>query len=323
MVNADEAYDPSVWPLTGPDVIERKRLKALQRRSDGPGLRFLAIHLCALAATGALIHVTLGSLLVVPAMLLHGTVIVLLFGPLHECTHGTAFKSRWLNQAVAWLAAILTLRPALYFKYRHATHHTYTQHPELDPDIVPMPRSLRDYVKMILGLSFWGKLIGTLYRGVTGRFNAEERSFIPQVEWRRVAWEARILCALYLAVLVVSVALGTWAAVLYWLLPRVMGEPVLRAIRMAEHTGAEETPDLLSNTRTTLCNPLLRTLYWNMPYHAEHHLATSVPFHALPGLHREVRGKLRHLAPNYFSVHAGILRGLRQAPRDGSAPAGA
>lgn len=319
MVSVDQEFDPTTWPMTGPEVIDRKRLRALQRRSDGPGLRFLAVHVAALLATGFLVHVALGSLLVVPAMIIHGTVIVLLFGTLHECTHGTAFKTRWLNRAVAWFAAILTLRPALYFKYRHATHHTYTQHPELDPDIVPMPRSFGSYIKLVLGFSFWGKLVGTLYRGVFARFNADELSFIPQVELRRVSREARILCALYALILIASVALGTWAALIYWLLPRILGEPVLRAIRMAEHTGAEESPDLLRNTRTTLCNPILRTLYWNMPYHAEHHLATSVPFHALPALHTEVLSRLECVGSNYFAVHADILRRIRHDQRAGAA----
>jgi fatty acid desaturase len=315
MVSADQEFDPTLWPLKGPEMLDRKRLRTLQRRSDGPGLRFLAIHVAALLATGFLVHVTRGSLLIVPATIIHGTVIVLLFGTLHECTHGTAFKTRWLNQAVAWFAAILTLRPALYFKYRHATHHTYTQHPELDPDIVPMPRSFGSYVKLILGFSFWPKLVGTLYRGVFGRFNADERSFIPRVELRRVSREARILCSIYALVLVGSVALATWTTLIYWFLPRLLGEPVLRAIRMAEHTGAEESPDLLRNTRTTLCNPILRMLYWNMPFHAEHHLATSVPFHALPALHAEVGSRLECVGSNYLAVHAEILRQIRRKRR--------
>lgn len=318
-VSVDAAFDPTIWPLTGPQVLDRKQLKALQRRGDGPGLRFLALHVLALALGGLLIYLARESWLLLPAMLAQGVLIVLLFGALHETTHGTAFKSRWLNQAVAWFAAILTLRPALYFKYRHASHHTYTQHATLDPDIVPLPRSGGEYLTRILGLSFWGKLVGTLWRSALGRFNEDERSFIPAVERARVTREARLLLALYLGVLAASIALQSWAAALYWLLPRILGEPVLRAIRMAEHTAAEETPDLLANTRTTLCNPVLRTLYWNMPFHAEHHLATSVPFHALPALHRQVRGKLRSVAPSYLAAHREILSAMRAARRAGAA----
>jgi fatty acid desaturase len=76
---------------------------------------------------------------------------------------------------------------------------------------------------------------------------------------------------------------------------------------MAEHTGAEESPDLLANTRTTLANPIFRKLYWNMPFHAEHHLASSVPFHALSNLHDHVEPHLKCVSPNYFQVHREIL----------------
>lgn len=96
-----------------------------------------------------------------------------------------------------------------------------------------------------------------------------------------------------------------------WLLPRIIGEPALRAIRMIEHTGMAESPNMLENTRTTQTNFLVRFFYWNMPFHAEHHLYPSVPFHALPQLHHEkVREHLSEIAPGVASVHYKILKRL-------------
>ncbi len=304
-----------VWPLRGSEVISRKRLKALRERRDAPGLIHLVIHVLALVATGTLVHFALGSWLLIPAWLVHGTVIVLLFAPLHECSHGTAFRSRWLNSAVGYVVGALTQRPFLYFKYRHSAHHTYTQHESLDPDIVPFPRSVREYLALILGASFWPKLLGTLWRGATGRFTATERSFIPESETGRVAREIRLILLFYVAVAAVSVATGSLAALIYWVVPRMLGEPVLRAIRMAEHTGAEESPNLLANTRTTLAGRAFRTLYWNMPFHAEHHLASSVPFHRLGELHGEVRSHLTCVGSGYLSVHWQILRAIFEGKR--------
>ncbi len=303
------------WPLTGHDKISRDTLKELRRRTNGPGLVYLAVHLLALVAGGLLVHVSLGTWAVVPAMLVHGMVIVLLFGPLHECSHFTAFRSRWLNHAVGLFAAVVTMRPFFYFKWRHTEHHTYTQHRDKDPDIVPFPETMKDYVRMILGAEFWPKMLGTLWRGTTGRFTARELEFIPKSEVSKVCWEIRLTVLLYALVVAVSLALGTWAAVLYWALPRVIGEPFLRAIRMAEHTGAEESPDLMRNTRTTLANPILRTLYWNMPFHAEHHVAASVPFHALRRLHRELRPHLGNVSTSYWDVHREIVGRVLQGSR--------
>ncbi len=298
-----------VWPLTGPEVVSRKVLKGLRARSNGPGLIHLAIHCLALLLTGALVALTSGTLwLQIPAMLLYGTVIVLTFAPLHECSHGTAFKTRWINYAVGYVIATLTFRPFLYFKYRHAAHHTYTQHPERDPDIVPFPNSFGSYAALIIGAGFWPKLVGTLWRGTTGHFNESEKSFLPESVRRQVANEIRVQCLFYLAVLLLSLYYDSTLALTYWLIPRILGEPVLRAIRMAEHTGTAESPDLLANTRTTLTNPLLRLLYWNMPYHAEHHLASSVPFHALAKMHDHVAPHLTCVTRGYMTVHSEILR---------------
>jgi fatty acid desaturase len=298
-----------IWPLTGPEIISRNKLKTLRARSDRPGLIRLTAHVTALALGALAVYLTSATLwLQIPAMFLYGIVIVLLFAPLHECSHGTAFHTRWINHAVGFTVAALTFRPFLYFKYRHAAHHTYTQHEDRDPDIVPFPTSLRDYFGQILGLSFWPKLVGTLWRGSTGRFTQEEREFLPESVFRTVILEIRLLCLLYASVAAVSIYFGSTVVLVYWLVPRILGEPVLRAIRMAEHTGAEESPNLLANTRTTLANPVLRLLYWNMPFHAEHHLASSVPFHALDRLHEEVSPHLECVSKGYLQVHREIIR---------------
>lgn len=298
-----------IWPLTGPEIISRAKLKELRVRSNGPGLFNLAVHIFALVLTGFLVYFSNGYLwLKVPAMLIYGTVIVLTFAPLHECSHGTAFKTRWFNYALGYVIAIMTFRPFLYFKYRHAAHHTYTQNEDHDPDIVPFPRSLREYFALLIGASFWPKLLGTLWRGTVAGFNEEEKEFLPKSVRNQVANEIRVQVLFYILVIAASIYTGSTIALIYWFFPRVMGEPILRSIRMAEHTGTEESPNLLANTRTTLANPLLRQLYWNMPFHAEHHLASSVPFHALKKLHEHVEPHLECVTKGYITVHREILR---------------
>ena len=47
----------------------------------------------------------------------------------------------------------------------------------------------------------------------------------------------------------------------------------------------------LTNTRTTLTNAAVRLLMWNMPFHAEHHLYPSIPFHRLADAHADAAGE--------------------------------
>ena len=89
-----------------------------------------------------------------------------------------------------------------------------------------------------------------------------------------------------------------------WLLPLALGFPVLRLYLLAEHDRCEEVADMLRNTRTTLTNRAVRFLAWNMPFHAEHHAAPSVPFHKLPELHGHVRNRIAVLTPGYRTFTA-------------------
>ena len=94
---------------------------------DGPGLIYLAFHVIVMGGTGYLLHLSLGTLWVIPAILAHGYVIAALFSPFHETAHFSAFKSRWLNESVFWLTGIATF----YMKDRvpHRTHGTSRPHP--------------------------------------------------------------------------------------------------------------------------------------------------------------------------------------------------
>jgi fatty acid desaturase len=54
----------------------------------------------------------------------------------------------------------------------------------------------------------------------------------------------------------------------------------------------------------------VRFLMWNLPYHAEHHLFPSIPFHQLPAAHRFLRAHLGALASGYVRVQRGLYGAL-------------
>jgi fatty acid desaturase len=104
-----------------PAGIDRSRLKALPARSDRAGLVRLAAHAGTLVATGMLVLLARGQpLLLFLAMALHGAVLVFLFAPLHETIHRTAFRSRALNDAVAFACGLVLLLPPHYFRAFHS-----------------------------------------------------------------------------------------------------------------------------------------------------------------------------------------------------------
>jgi len=288
--------------------VSRERVRKLRRLSDRSGLLRLAGHLAALLAAGVLVALAPG-LWRLPAQALQGAILIFLFSALHESIHRTAFRSRRLNDAVASVIGFLILLPADYFRFFHFAHHRYTQDPERDPELAtPKPRTKAQWLWTVTGIPLWASLIKGLLTHAAGR---TPEPYLPGKSGRQVVREARIHLALYVAIALASILARSDAAIQFWILPAILGQPWLRLYLLAEHTGCPLVPDMLANTRTTFTNPVVRFFAWNMPFHAEHHCFPAVPFHALPALHLELAPALKVTAQGYLSVQRRIFAGLR------------
>jgi fatty acid desaturase len=302
----DEAFAPA-------GAIDKRQLKSLAERSDARGLARLASHVLALMASAALVTAAAGTLWLLPAMLVHGILLVFLFAPLHEAVHYTAFRSRRLNQAVAWVCGALLMLPPEYFRAFHFGHHRDTQDPARDPELIqPKPRTLREYLLVLSGLPHWRERTLTTLRQAARRI---EEPFIPRRRHSAVMREARLLLGIYGAVAVLSVLVESTAALTHWVGPVVLAQPALRGFLLAEHTGCPLIPEMLENSRTTKTNAVVRWLTWNMSYHAEHHAYPALPFHALPKAHGLLAERIAVQAPGYLSVHLGLVQDLLAARR--------
>jgi len=290
--------------------IDRALLLNLNRRSDMRGLRHLAGHVLLLLITGALLGVSVGSWWIVPAMVLHGIVLIALFAPLHEAIHRTAFRTRWLNDTVAWVCGLLLVLPPEYFRFFHFAHHRHTQDPLNDPELAsPKPATLGQWLAQVSGWNYWRAELAGLVTHALGR--TPEPFLATSRAAARVVAEARTALAVYVLIAGVALIARSWAPLVFWVLPALAGQPFLRFYLLAEHTLCPLVPDMLANSRTTRSNAVVRFLAWNMPYHAEHHAFPSVPFHALPALHRDLRPDLKVIAPGYIAVNRAIFRSLR------------
>jgi fatty acid desaturase len=108
-------------------TLDRKNIKALCRRSDQPGLKFLVKWVASLLVTGYLVHLSKGSPWLWPALIVYGTVISRpWYAMSHESAHGTAFRTRWLNELAFWITSLIYIEEPLHRRYSHTNHHTYT-----------------------------------------------------------------------------------------------------------------------------------------------------------------------------------------------------
>jgi len=295
-------------------ALPEGRVAALSEPADRPGLIRLASHLGLIAALGALVTV-LPGLWALPAQFLLGVALVFLFSAAHEAIHRTAFRTAWLNDAVAHLAGIALMLPPRAFRYLHFAHHRHTQDPAKDPELAtPKPRDLTEYLWRLTGWHYWRGQAAMLLGAALGRALPD---YVPARGEAGLRAEARAYLGFYAGVAALSVATGSALALNLWVVPVLLGQPVLRAYLMAEHTACPMVPDMLANTRTTFTHRLIRWLAWEMPWHTAHHAAPTVPFHRLAALTAEIETSLKSTAQGYGHAHRQILAALPSASARG------
>lgn len=292
-------------------AIDRDTLQRLARRSNFRGSVQLGLHLTILCITGTLVWASRWPWTPV-ALVIHGITLNFLFCALHETIHRTAFDSRRLNDAVAWLAGAMLLLPPEFFRAFHFAHHRFTQDPMRDPELaLPPPATLGEYLCRITGIPNWSRRLSvTLRHAFTGRVR---EPFVAPGKQASIVREARCLWAVYAAVLVVSAYLKSTAALDYWIVPVLLGQPFLRLYLLSEHLGCAISPDMYANTRTTYTNAAVRLITWQMPFHVEHHAFPAVPFHNLAKVNTLIRSRIHLQARGYLALHASLIRQLRSA----------
>lgn len=294
-------------PPRAQQLVEHQQLRPLLVRSDRAGTLHLAGHLLVLAATTACVFLARGSWWIGPAWVLDGVVLAHLFALQHETAHGTAFRSRQANRIVTTACgAALGIAPRL-FRLEHIAHHSNTQDPERDPELIGVPRSIPAWLWFVAGGPFWRYQLSTLIPHALGRLAPGEEAWLPASTRPAIYREVRLMLAGWLAAIVVPLLFGSDLVLVLWIGPRVVGEPIMRIARLSEHAGRPQVPDLTVNTRTLDVPAPLRWLAWNMPYHAEHHAAPAVPFHALPRLRPLLAGTLAPPAGGYLAAQRDIL----------------
>jgi fatty acid desaturase len=275
--------------------IPRKDIKELMKRSDGPAIRDTFIWLCAMALFAALAIYVWPSWWAVVPLLAYGV----LYGSAtdsrwHECGHGTAFKTQWMNDVVYHIACFMIMRNPTRWRWSHTRHHTDTVIVGLDPEIAVM----RPPVAFKIALGFIGVLdafeaMKMMMINAVGHITAEEKTFIPEMEWHKVVFVARIWVLIYAATIALAFYTASWLPIVLVGTPRLYGAWHHVLVGLMQHGAlADNVLDHRMNSRTVYMNPVSRFIYWNMNYHVEHHMFPMVPYHALPRLHEMIKHDL-------------------------------
>ncbi|QBG49141.1 fatty acid desaturase [Verrucomicrobia bacterium S94] len=289
----------AVWYQT---PVARDAMRKLLERRNGPGMRDCFIWFGLMAGCAWLTVFLWGSW---PAFFPY-MLYAVLYGSTsdsrwHESSHGTVFKTDWLNNVLYEVSSFMVMRESTVWRWSHTRHHSDTIVVGRDPEIaVPRPVQLFRFILNFTGLPAVYAYVRKILKHSTGNLFDDERTYIPEYEHGRIIWKARAVLLIYAGCLGCSWYYQTVFPLLFIGLPNLAGAWLMPVYGLTQHTGlAENVLDHRKNCRTVQMNRVNRFLYWNMNYHIEHHMFPQVPYYNLPKLHELVRHDMPSPIPGF------------------------
>ncbi len=272
--------------------VPRAEMRKLLERRDGPAIRDTLLWFALLFVSGYATYLLWGSWWAAMPYAIYAA----LYGSTsdsrwHESEHGTAFKTDWMNRALYELASFMVMRESTLWRWSHTRHHSDTIIVGRDPEIaVPRPPNLRAMALGIFNLGVYRNYFGQILTHARGRMRPQEKTYIPESEFPKICFKARIYVLIYAVTLGLAIYTRSILPLMYVGLPNIFGTWLMLVYGYTQHAGlAENVLDHRLNCRTVYMNPVHRYLYWNMNYHVEHHMFPLVPYHNLPRLHALVK----------------------------------
>lgn len=263
------------------------------------------------------------------SVLIIGTRQHALFVIAHDAAHYLLYDSRFLNEAVGRLCAMLQGLSMCTYRVIHRMHHN-NLYGELDPDTAlhgGYPRGKAYLAKKLLkdlsGLTAW-KTYAYFLGGAPGLNTVTKVALRPLDDTsEKLRNDARHDRNAVIFFQVTALLLFAWSGYLLqylvlWVLPLVtVVQAILRLRAIAEHGATTDFSSPLTAARTNIAPAWLEWLIFphHVNYHIEHHLYASVPHYNLPALHREMteRGMLQNAEQVPFSVTVGKIFADRAA----------
>ncbi|MGO8930568.1 MAG: NADH:ubiquinone reductase (Na(+)-transporting) subunit F [Limisphaerales bacterium] len=301
--------------------VPKEKMRELLQRRDGAAIRDTILWFALILGSGWAGYLLwqAGSWWAVVPFVIYGA----LYGSTsdarwHECGHGTAFKTDWMNSALYEIASFMDMREATPWRWSHTRHHSDTIIVGRDPEIaVPRPPSIP-----VLILNFFGLKVIPLYfwhvvLHCTGRLTPEEKTYIPESEYEKVFLRARIYLLIYAGVIGLAIYHRSVLPVMFIGLPTFYGSWLTQIYGNTQHAGlAENVLDHRLNCRTVYMNRANRFLYLNMNYHVEHHMFPLVPYHNLPQLHELVKADMPTPYASTFEAWRELLPAVLRQVKD-------
>lgn len=277
-----------------------EEIKSFCRRSDLHGWLAVAVNWGIIALCFLLVARWPNPLTIVLAIILLGGRHLGLGVLMHECGHGTLFRSKKLNTLVGtWLCAAPVMYRLDDYMSNHLSHHSKAG-TAADPDLyryqnypVEVKSLQRKLLRDVSGQTSLNFLATSLKRNQVITTNEEgEKRF----DCRQLLSRFRAPIIMNSLLLVLLTWFGFAELYLLWLAAYFSIYMVFSRIRnLAEHACVPNLldPDPMLHTRTMIANWWERLTFAPncVNYHLEHHLLPSVPKYRLASFHAALQEK--------------------------------
>lgn len=297
-------------------AIEKDEIKKLTARKDLPGFlqafSFLLVYLgLGFLAVWFFLHRQWG--LMAAACVAHSIFLdyVGMEAAVHELSHGTPFKTKWLNEFFFRLFSFLTWNNYLHFRISHMKHHQYTAFKGIDKEVI-IERDPYTFWDKLSWFTFDVKKFKMImFTNIAHFFGNADADFfswdplLPEDDENRkkmIRW-ARIMVIGHLILLGVFIYFQLWVLIFLVTFGYFFFTFTSRGTVIMQHHGlCPNHPDWRVICHTVKVGPLLNFMYWHMQYHIEHHMYAAVPFFNLRKLHKAIAHDTPEPPRSYFAA---------------------
>jgi fatty acid desaturase len=288
--------------------IDRNVLKELTQRSTANGLirilYFVGLLTASAVATVFLAQIHL--LLAVVGLYVYYFFYGFWVAVAHELQHQTVLARRenWLSEAIFYFVQTLIWNSPTYARVSHRLHHRYTMvrghDPETEwPDVITYKWLRKHLAALILRIlvvgAVWdlGKDMWTQLKRAAGVKNWMIASHCTEDQARTIRIESAQILLSHLAVIALAIATGTWWLLAFVTIAWQIGAPIERIWHDTKHIARPyNVKDHRLNTRSVKVGRFVKTFFWGLDDHVDHHLYPAVPSRNLGKLHEILKPRL-------------------------------
>jgi fatty acid desaturase len=288
--------------------VDREVLKELTQRSTLNGV-VRVLYFIGLLTGASVLTVVLSRIhiaLAIPGLYLYWFFYGFWVAIAHELQHQTVFAKRenWLSEALFYVVQTLIWNSPTYARVSHKLHHRYTMvrgfDPETEwPEIITHEWLRKHFAAIVLRIllvgAVWdlGRDIWTQLKRAAGVKNWMIKDHCTDKQARAIRIESAQILVVHLALAAFAIVTQTWWVLLFVTIAWQIGAPIERLWHDTKHIARPyNVKDHRLNTRSVRVGWFIRTFFWGLDDHVDHHLYPAVPSRNLPKLHKILEPEL-------------------------------